>query len=94
VPVPVPVPVPVTYPHKPIKAQYRIRYYQQRKSTIAMLSGPCPSLGPGGVATGKSMSGHVFATLSFSSGEQLVSRARPCKIGPCHHCATGDSITA
>ena len=59
-----------------------------------MVSGPCPSLGPGGVATGKSMSGHVFATLSFSSGKQLVSRARPCKIGPCHHCATGESITA
>ena len=53
-----------------------------------MLSGPCPSLGPGVVATGKSMFGHVFATLSISSGEQLVSHTRPRKIGSCHHCAT------
>ena len=59
-----------------------------------MLSGPCPSLGPGVVATGKSMFGHVFATLSISSGEQLVSHTRPRKIGSCHHCATADSITA
>ena len=53
-----------------------------------MLSGPCPSLGPGVVATGKSMFGHVFAMLSISSGEQLVSHTRPRKIGSCHHCAT------
>ena len=74
--------VALNYPLSLSKVRYRQRYLAEKKRTIRVPSREDAAQTAGVVASSKSISVLVLATLSIPCGEQLVSRGRPRKIEP------------